>query len=378
MTKVHAGSSTATIVKASKSRDEDRLKALRAEATRKYSVHDYDEAAELYSQATQLQAELNGEMSPSNADLLYQYGRCLYHVAVRKSDVLGPKVAGEKSVEGPLEFTKKRQPKEQKLGERANEDVEALHRVIAVGFEEENGENKDTPRTQPEKKPYFQFTGDENFEDSDGDEDDLDGATSEEDADEQENDFANAYEVLDLARILLLRRIEEAQKGDTDAEELRHLQERLADTYDLQAEISLEGERFSAAVVDLKAALGLKYILFPSQSSLIAEAHYKLSLALEFSSITEQHETDAKRENEAHVNVDHEVREAAAKEMEAAIESCKLRLKEEGAKMETTSSGNEEDLNSAAVSKNIKDVKDIVSDMEQRVIIPYILSNIKH
>ncbi len=76
------------------------LDDLKARATLKYSIKDYDAAAELYSEATELQAELNGEMSSLNADLLYMYGRCLFHVAVKNSDVLGLKVAGEKGDDG--------------------------------------------------------------------------------------------------------------------------------------------------------------------------------------------------------------------------------------------------------------------------------------
>lgn len=76
------------------------LDHLKARATLKYSIKDYNAAAELYSEATELQAELNGEMSSLNADLLYKYGRCLYHVAVKNSDVLGLKVAGEKGGDG--------------------------------------------------------------------------------------------------------------------------------------------------------------------------------------------------------------------------------------------------------------------------------------
>ena len=76
------------------------LDDLNAQATLKYSVKDYDAAAELYSEATELQAELNGEMSSLNAELLYKYGRCLYHVAVKNSDVLGLKVTGAKREDG--------------------------------------------------------------------------------------------------------------------------------------------------------------------------------------------------------------------------------------------------------------------------------------
>lgn len=72
------------------------LDDLKARATLKYSIKDYDAAAELYSEATELQALLNGELSSLNADLLYKYGRCLFHVAVKNSDVLGSKVTGER------------------------------------------------------------------------------------------------------------------------------------------------------------------------------------------------------------------------------------------------------------------------------------------
>lgn len=78
-----------------------RLDDLKAQATLKYAVKDYDAAVELYSQATELQATINGEMAAENADLLYAYGRCLYHVAVANSDVLGSRVAGETRPDGP-------------------------------------------------------------------------------------------------------------------------------------------------------------------------------------------------------------------------------------------------------------------------------------
>src|SRR5436305_3032522 len=72
------------------------LTDLVARATAKYAIKDYEPAAELYSQATALQAEINGEMALENADLLYSYGKCLYFVAVSNSDVLGGTAAGAK------------------------------------------------------------------------------------------------------------------------------------------------------------------------------------------------------------------------------------------------------------------------------------------
>lgn len=346
--------------------DEARLKALTAEATLKYSIHDYDAAAELYSQATELQADLNGEMSSLNADLLYQYGRCLYHVAVRKSDVLGSKVAGEKSEEGSFQLGGTQQLK-RKPTENTGDGTKIAKGGSLTSTEDTDASKKVENNPQQADKPYFQFTGDENFEDSEEDYNDVDGRGGDEDAQDEEDDFVNAYEVLDLARILLLRRIEEAQESDGGGQDLRHVKERLADAYDLQAEISLEGERFPLAVVDLKAALALKQALFPRQSSLIAEAHYKLSLALEFSSVTEQKSSNGDAEAGTQATVDEEMREAAALEMEAAIESCNLRIKEEEAKFDAAS-WDEGNVKLESARRNIEDVKEMVNDMEQRVV----------
>lgn len=358
------------------------LEHFAAEATAKYAIKDYDAAAELFSQATELQARVNGEMSPRNADLLYAYGRCLYHLALRNSDVLGPKVAGEAQAEESKASGSKKQSNRSKSAAPA--DGPAAGEASSNGSDVKNNSAHEGSSLGG-KKPLFQFTGDENFDDSD-DEDELasDGANGKEGGeaeDDPEDDFANAYEVLDLARILLLKRIEEIQeegalegkgivKANQSSEAMHQLKERLADTHDLQAEISLEGERFPAAVTDLKAALDLKKELFPESSSLVAEAHYKLSLALEFSSVTRQKDPQGGENEDNQVQqVDIAMREEAANEMEAAIQSCKLRIQAELARL--SSSGESKDGGQHGGKKvtkvDIDDVKDMVEEMEQRV-----------
>lgn len=349
------------------------LEAFTAEATLKYSIKDYDAAAELYSQATELQAQRNGEMSPLNADLLYAYGRCLYHVGVRNSDVLGSKVAGEENSKGP---GSKKQSKKGKPAEPANGETRTAEEVLAKVVEEKDGADEVKGEVEPDKKPFFQFSGDENFDDSDEDGDDANGDEAEED---EEDDFANAFEVLDLARVLFMKRIEELRisEGETkgngkgkvaqDSKDMQQLKERLADTHDLQAEISLEGERFPNAVTDLRAALALKEELFPHSSSLIAEAHYKLSLALEFSSVTSQKDPNGETEAEPQAHVDEPMREEAANEMKAAISSCKLRIKEEETRLSHGSPTKEDGKVSKSTKADIDEVKQLVKEMEQRV-----------
>lgn len=67
--------------------------------------------------------------------------------------------------------------------------------------------------------------------------------------------MATAFEILDLARVCYLKKLEQVEqeeqsdKGketadDDDSPTIRHIKERLADTHDALAEISLENERY--------------------------------------------------------------------------------------------------------------------------------------
>ena len=346
-----------------------RLADIVAQATLKYSVKDYDAAAELYSQATELQAEVNGEMSPHNADLLYAYGRCLYHLAVEKSDVLGPKIAGEKQ-DKSIKLPSKKSTEDQRIDALNEQDKKGAVEV-SEAVEEKEGPIRSEDEPGKRNKPYFQFTGDENWdtseEDEDGaDQDEDDGVTA-----DDEDDFVTAFEVLDLARVLLLKKLERienlASKRQSGLQEARQLKERLADTYDLQAEISLEGERFSNAVADLRSALRLKEDLFPQESSILAEAHYKLSLALEFSSITQQEGPSLEAKAGKDTQVDEAMREESAKEMEAAIACCKLRVQKEEAALLNGAQLNGDVEKPRVTEGDIADVRGMVKEMEQRV-----------
>lgn len=356
-----------------------KLSQLKASATKEYSLKNYVSAADLYSEATALQATISGEMAPSNADLLYTYGRCLYHVAIGKSDVLGTKVAGNGGEEPKK---KKRKVERDPAGSGEQKTAEE---VVETVVEEKNGGA--SAGGKDAGKPFFQITGDENWTDSEDEAEDAE-AGGDEEPDEEDDDFANAYEVLDLARVLLKRRIDVLDTSTSDTApsdkgkapavprdisgEKRTVMERLADTLDLQAEIWLESERFSDAVPDFEAALELKRQLFPAESSLIAEAHYKLSLALEFASLRKVEQEGEAAEGapgssggvtEPTTEVDESMRKEAAAHMDEAIASCKLRVEKERAAMEATSDPADKEKK----AKNIKDVEEMVGEMEQRV-----------
>lgn len=339
------------------------LDDLIARAAAKDATKDHDSASELYSQATELQAELNGELSPENADLLYAYGKSLYNVAVSKSDVLGSKVAGEQQPQsGTASSTNT-----SSAGSKSTSDS-LVQDAIANSMTEKSSSAKRADREpEPtESKPFFQFTGDENFVDSE----DEDEETAEQGEDEEEDDdFANAFEVLDLARVLYLKKLSAAEEDDGGkgkstevSSDIKHIKERIADTHDLQAEISLEAERFSEAVTDLRTVLELRNSLYPLEDPSVAECHYKLSLALEFASVQQGGEEDGNDKPK----VDKEMRKEAATQMEHAIASCKVRMAQEEKKLEAEKDGDED--KATATKRKIANVKEIVTEMEQRLV----------
>ncbi|OAA59073.1 histone h1-binding protein [Niveomyces insectorum RCEF 264] len=390
----------------------------------------YEEAAELYARAAEMQAEINGEMDPENAEILFLYGRALFKVGQSKSDVLGGKApeAGEpaapaKTAKPPAKADKAAPGLIAQAISKGGDDAT----VAGSGSGSGSAATKVEDAALEAKKPLFQFAGDEEWDASE--EEDADAADEEkgeEDEEEDEDDLAVAFEVLDLARVLFEKRLEElkandaaaaatvtsddaatskdkgkeAEAKDTTAEtfgddnadddaqgdaapagdravggSLRHILERLADTHDLLAEISLENERYPNAIVDSRASLAYKKQFLPEESEIIAEAHFKLSLALEFASVTTtssagEGQTGSAaaaaegKDQQQQQQVDQELRDEAARELEAAIASTKLKLQNKEVELATLHSPEDNE----STRRQIADVKDMIADMEQRLV----------
>jgi hypothetical protein len=105
--------------------------------------------------------------------------------------------------------------------------------------------------------------------------------------------------------------------------------------------------------------------LYPEESEILAEAHFKLSLALEFASITRTKEDEDAEDSDAakESQIDEAMREEAATELEAAIASTKLKLHNK--EVELAESLNPED--NEEIVKQIAEAREVIADMEQRV-----------
>ncbi|CCE31735.1 uncharacterized protein CPUR_05590 [Claviceps purpurea 20.1] len=356
------------------SRDEDpksirvSLADLSARGTALYAQRQYEDAAEVFSQASVLQAELNGETAPENAEILFHYGRSLFKVGQSKSDVLGGPAAAEKKSSAPAKTKAKASGKtEVQTSVKAGMSVAATDADQSENAsEKKEGESSATKASGPEeKKALFHFEGDENFDYSSDEEQEEEPEEEEED----EDDLATAFEILDLARVCYEKQLEQlnsetdSSKGKevaNDSLAIRHIKERLADTHDCLSEISLESERYPNAIEDGRVSLKYKLQLYPEESEIIAEAHYKLSLAMEFASVTMSDDDgkNAKREE-----MDQGLRDEAIKEMELAIKSFKLKMQNKEVEVATMASSEDNDI----TRKAITEMKELIADMEQRL-----------
>ena len=335
------------------------LADLSAKGDALYAAKKYEEASELFSEASNLQAEINGETAPENAEILFHYGRCLFKVGQSKSNVLGGKA-----------------PNVQEKPKKSVQSNGAAKKAAApeASSEATAGKSEEVTVTDA-KKPLFSFTGDENFDESD--EEEEEGDNEEQEEEEDEDDLSIAFEILDLARVCYLKKLDQLNAQDDtgdskgkeilpqgDSSTIKHIKERLADTHDCLAEISLENEKYPQAIEDGRTSLNYKLELYPEESEVIAEAHFKLSLALEFASVT----TTEGGEGAKKEDMDQGLRDEAVTEMELAIKSFRLKLQNKEVELATMASPEENDLARTAIAE----MKEVIADMDQRVSSPYI------
>lgn len=356
---------------------QERLTDLTARATALYAIKKYEEAAELYSEATEIQAELSGEMAEDNADLLFSYGRCLFYVAQKTSTVLGGTAASAQLKGSDKKQTKKRKANGTIKAESSSsaagpgtslepvtETAEPADVVPAVDVEPE------ATKAATSEQPFFRIEGDSaDWADSE-EEDEEPQVENEEDGgedEEEEDDFNTAYEILDLSRVLYTRKLASKESSDPQSDnatsDIRSIKTKVADIYDLQAEINLEGEKFSAAVTDLQSCLKYRQELLAQDDNILAECHYKLSLALEAACQIQQRDADGNPVGE--ISIDWNMRNEAVEHQQKAIESCQLRITKEQADMEKLPQDKIKERVKA--KEQIEDAQDIVQAMQQRL-----------
>ncbi|KAG0026449.1 hypothetical protein BGZ81_006341 [Podila clonocystis] len=226
---------------------EQAIQELTDAGSKAFVFHDYELAVEKFGLASEMLGQVYGEMSPKNADTLFLYGKALLEYAIQQSSVLGG-------------VTEKKSEKE----------LQAVVDAVTGGA---------SASSSAPNSSRFVFEGDDDDEEEEEEEEENgEGASGapaeggEEGAAQDDNDdFAVAWDVLDLARVLY-------HKVGTEEALLK-----LGDVHMALGDVSLESENFEQAVADFREALLVKESRLEADDRQLAEAHYKLALALEFS-----------------------------------------------------------------------------------------------
>lgn len=130
---------------------------------------------------------------------------------------------------------------------------------------------------------------------------------------------------------------------------------------DASTNTALPRNRYAQSVTDARKSLEYKKELHHDDNEIVAEAHYKVSLALEFASVTQTQE-DAKSAGGTSA-VDEALREEAATELEHAIRCTKLNLENKEVELATSHAPEENEV----TRSRIAEVKELVAEMEQRL-----------
>ncbi|KIJ55652.1 hypothetical protein M422DRAFT_151223 [Sphaerobolus stellatus SS14] len=217
-------------------------------AKRAFALRNHEQAVEHYATALEIKTKKYGDASPECVDLYFAYGKALLENAIAQNSVLG-----KEETSGAVE-----DDKEDNKASGSGKSSGRIHFGEDEAANAENGEEPTVDLFADASKP------DPEEEEEDGD----DEAAGGDDDGEPEDDFNAAWEVLEVARSLY-----ETQK-DSNLES----KARLADTYILLGDVSLETEKLDQAVSDYSSAAKLKAELLPISSRQIAEVHYKLCI----------------------------------------------------------------------------------------------------
>ncbi|CEI89286.1 hypothetical protein RMCBS344292_03651 [Rhizopus microsporus] len=262
----------------------DKANNLIKEGKEAFDNQKYEISITKLGEACQLLDQLNGDLAPENGDAYFMYGKALLQYAIQQNTVLGQSA-------------------------QAN----------AVAVEEQQRETKQAeegssnPLIQMESIPEFKQEEEEEEDEEEDEEDNENG-------DQADDDFETAWDILDVARLIF-------EKGEDKETQLK-----LADVHLCLADVSLETEKFDQSLSDYEKAIEIKEKWLEEDNRELAEAYYKYSLALEFSS---------------------DKSDEAVPELRKAIDVLKKRL----SKLESIEDTTEK------VKDEIKDIQELISDM---------------
>jgi len=146
---------------------------------------------------------------------------------------------------------------------------------------EDSEENKDGEKPVEAMDTDAEKVSTESVGEDDKSKAEKEAGDKEEQQAEDEEDPSNlqlAWEMLELAKVVYTKKVEEEKEEVSKAE----YEKKLCETYLTLGEVSLENENYPQAVDDLTACLKKRQEKLPKDNRSIAETHYQLGVALGF------------------------------------------------------------------------------------------------
>ncbi|KAI8927907.1 hypothetical protein BC831DRAFT_450933 [Entophlyctis helioformis] len=222
------------------------------------AMGNYALATDKLSLASQLMSETHGPKSRECAPTLYLYGQALLANAVRKNQVLGGDSAEEAGAAGSSSAADATPSKTGHFVFEGDEDDDDEE-------DEAEDDNDDNQEADAQADAEDAAAEQRNEEDAAIALEDL------QDDDEEADDLEIAWETFDLVRVIY----NESGHAEDKA--------KLGEVHLALGDVSLESGNFDQAVADFVTAVRIKEEHLAPDDRELAEAHYKLALALEYS-----------------------------------------------------------------------------------------------
>ncbi|XP_063893775.1 histone-binding protein N1/N2 [Helicoverpa armigera] len=241
---------------------------LLAAGRRHLAVRDFSAAASTLAEACEGLAKEHGDTADQCAEAYLWYGKALLGLSREESGVLGDGMPGSGNADGEEED----EEEQEENGENGEAEAE-VDEHAEPEKEKANGEveKSEAESTTKEEEPGSSTAQDDNEEPGTTNGDAHDESAMNVDAEDDVDNLQLAWEMLDLARSILYRRV---QEGGGDASRAQ-----LADVYLALGEVALESETYDKAVTDMQSCLDLQKELYRSDDRRIAETHYQIGLA---------------------------------------------------------------------------------------------------
>merc|ERR1719423_529644 len=149
------------------------------------------------------------------------------------------------------------------------------------GDSQDGEEEEDKENGEEEEEAADGEDGKDDSIQGDGAEKEDVAATEKEDEEEPSN-LQLAWEMLELAKNILMKQSESLKDTDKDKKSL--VDSRICDTYQTLGEVSIENENYQQAIDDLETCLKRRKDMLPEDSRVIAETQYQLGVAQGFNS----------------------------------------------------------------------------------------------